>query len=69
MVITAPANDKVTLLVTDVAGKIVLQQANQMVSGDNKLQLNVSKLPPGSYLLKAVCATGCETAISKFIKQ
>jgi hypothetical protein len=69
LVVTAPANDKINILVTDMAGKLVMQQAGQMVSGDNNIQLNVAKLPQGSYMIKAVCAAGCETAVSKFVKQ
>jgi hypothetical protein len=51
-----------------MTGKVVLQQRKAVVSGDNLLQLNVQTLSQGSYLLKAICANGCETAVSKFMK-
>jgi hypothetical protein len=69
LVITTPANKKINLVVTDVTGRLVLQQSANMISGDNNLQLNVEKLAPGTYMIKAICADGCETAVSKFVKQ
>lgn len=67
--LTAPANDRITLYVTDVAGKIVLQQAAQLLAGDNKISVRVDKILSGVYIIKAVCASGCEAAVTKFIKQ
>lgn len=69
LVVTAPSNDKVNLIVTDLAGKVVMQQAAQLITGDNNLSLDVKKLASGSYIIKAVCASGCESATSKFMKQ
>ena len=69
MVIASPASESVNLLVTDVSGKVVLQQSAKLVKGDNQLRLDVNRLASGTYLLKAVCATGCESAMHKFVKQ
>ena len=69
VVLTAPANDRVSMIVTDLAGKIVMEKTTQLVSGDNNLVMNVAGLPSGTYMIKAVCNNGCETAISKFVKQ
>ena len=69
VVMSAPANEKVTLVVTDMTGKVIQQQTAQLISGDNNLVLNVASLSSGTYLVKAVCSNGCETAVSKFLKQ
>ncbi len=69
IVLSAPANDRVTMIITDVAGKVVMQQSAQLVSGDNNLKINVSGLLSGTYLIKAVCNNGCETAVGKFVKE
>jgi hypothetical protein len=67
--IASPKSDWVTFVVSDLAGKVIIRQSANVVSGDNNIKLNVSSLAKGTYTVKAVCADGCETAISKFIKQ
>lgn len=67
--LNAPANQKVTLIITDLAGKVMMQQQTQLASGDNNIALNIARIPSGSYMLKAVCSNGCETAVTKVVKQ
>ena len=69
VVVAAPANDKITYVITDLAGKVVAQQAAQVIAGDNLQSINVQQLSSGSYMIKVICANGCETAVSKFVKQ
>ena len=69
LMIAAPANQKVTIVITDITGKMVMQQAQQVVAGDNNVSLNVDQLSKGSYLVKVMCADGCESVVSKFMKQ
>ena len=69
VVVTAPTNDQVSLVVTDLAGKVILQKATQVIGGDNNIAVEVSKLPSGTYMIKAVCNNGCEIPVSKFVKQ
>jgi len=69
VVVASPKADKITLIVTDVAGKLVMQQQLPVNSGDNILKLDVNTLKSGSYLIKAICEDGCETAVKKFVKQ
>jgi hypothetical protein len=59
----------VSFVVTDLSGKVVMQQMAQVAEGDNNLQLNISKLVAGNYFVKAVCADGCETNVQRFVKQ
>ena len=69
VVVVAPKADKVSFVVTDMAGKVVLQQAASVAEGNNNISLNIQQLNTGNYLVKAICAEGCETAVKKFVKQ
>jgi parallel beta-helix repeat protein len=69
LVIISPRAEKVTIVVTDLRGKIVMQEATQLVNGQNQQQLNIRSLAAGTYIIKAVCANGCETAVHRFVKQ
>jgi|GEM_PF-1696827 len=68
LVVTSPATDKVTVVVTDIAGKVLLQQTASLTNGDNVMQLNVSNLASGTYLIKATCQNGCDSNAKKFVK-
>lgn len=67
--IQAPAAESITFVVMDMMGKTISRQVSNVISGDNTININVSNLPSGSYLLKAICRNGCETAYQKFTKQ
>jgi hypothetical protein len=67
--ITSPKAEQLTIIVTDLTGKVVMRRSASVVTGDNQEQLNVSELAAGSYFIKAVCANGCETGVQKFVKQ
>jgi hypothetical protein len=67
--IESPVSDRISFLVTDVTGKVVMNKAYSIAVGDNLVDLNVSNLPAGSYFIKAVCTNGCETITTKFVKQ
>ncbi len=68
LVISSPSNLKADLVVTDLAGKVLVKKATQLVSGDNNLKLSVANLPSGNYFIKASCGNGCQTAVRKFVK-
>jgi hypothetical protein len=67
--IQAPAAESITFVITDMMGKTISRQSSTVISGDNTLNINVANLPAGSYLLKAICRNGCETAYQKFTRQ
>ena len=69
VVVSSPKAGKVTFVVSDITGKVIMNQVMQVVVGDNNLPINVSHIAKGTYTIKAICADGCETAISKFVKQ
>ncbi|MBX2930825.1 MAG: choice-of-anchor J domain-containing protein [Chitinophagaceae bacterium] len=67
--VTAPKASQATLTITDMTGKIVMQQNNQLTLGENNISINVVALNTGNYIIKLSCADGCESSIQKFIKQ
>jgi len=69
VLLDAPVKDKVTLLIIDAAGKTVLQKIVNIETGSNTIPVNIASLTNGSYLVKMVCNSNCETAVSKFVKQ
>ena len=69
VLLQSPEVQKVEVLITDLAGKTVLQQSLQLQKGDNNKTVNVAALAKGTYVVKVICADGCEAAVSKFVKQ
>jgi hypothetical protein len=69
VVLEAPVRDKVSLLITDLAGRVLWQQVQNAESGTNALQVAVSNLRPGVYMIKALCSNGCESGATRFVKQ
>lgn len=69
MVISSPINTKTDVIITDLAGKIILQQKVSLINGINKLNMNIANLSAGSYLAKVICMNNCGSAIRKFVKQ
>ncbi len=68
VVLTAPSADNVTLVITDIMGKVVLREARTLKAGSNLFNLNVNSLAQGTYIIKAVCSKGCEGTVTKFVK-
>ena len=69
VIVDAPVKDKVTLLVLDAAGRLVLQQSVAVETGSNTVPVTIGGLTNGSYLVKLVCNSACETTAVKFVKQ
>jgi hypothetical protein len=69
LLFNAPANDKISIVITDFAGRVVMRQLAGIIAGDNKLSLNIAQLSAGSYMIKTVSKGGAETLIDKFVKQ
>jgi hypothetical protein len=66
--LVSPTNERVSLVITDITGKVLLQENTTLVAGDNIKQIDVSNLSQGSYLIKVKCTNGCENAVVKFVK-
>ncbi|HXR84912.1 MAG TPA: T9SS type A sorting domain-containing protein [Hanamia sp.] len=69
VIVSSPISNQISVVVTNLAGKRVYQQAFSISNGGNNLDLNVSNLPAGSYFIKAICNDGCNSAVSKFVKE
>lgn len=67
--LSAPKTDKVTYVISDVSGRVIITQQVNVFVGNNLHNINVANLSKGTYTIKAICASGCETTISKFMKQ
>lgn len=61
-------NEKVSIIVTTIAGKSILNKTLSLRTSNNNIKLNTSSLPAGTYLLKAVGLTTGVQSISKFVK-
>ncbi len=69
IVLNVPVSEKAAIIITDLTGRVVLQQKVQTQIGDNAFYINIQSLASGSYMIKAVCSSGCESAVRKLIKQ
>jgi hypothetical protein len=67
--LASPVQQRATLVVTDIAGRTVLQAQRSLNENDNSVELNVGRLSQGTYLLKVLCEDGCERVAGKFVKQ
>ena len=67
--IITPTTQNITILLTDLTGKIVLQQNATLQKGDNTQTINIAPLSSGVYMLKVVCSNGCVSAVSKVVKE
>jgi hypothetical protein len=71
VLIAAPNKDKVTLIVTDVAGRKMIEQVVSVETGSNTIPVDITNLTRGTYMVKLVCPD-ChrnESAVGKFVKQ
>ncbi|MEI9912788.1 MAG: T9SS type A sorting domain-containing protein [Bacteroidota bacterium] len=73
-VLIATANkDKITLIITDIAGRKVIEQLVSVEAGSNTIPVDINKLTRGTYIVKLVCPDGhrdnCESAVGKLVKQ
>jgi hypothetical protein len=64
-----PKADQVTLVITDITGKIISTQKQWLVTGNNMVTCSIQQLSQGTYMIRALCAYGCETAVRKFVKE
>ena len=68
LMVGSPAKDKVSLVVTDLAGKTVMLRSLNVETGSNTLPVNVSALASGTYFVKMISSNG-EASTGKFVKQ
>ncbi len=69
VLVATPNRTSITLLVTDVTGKVLSRKQVTAETGTNTIPVEISRLQSGAYLVKMICSSGCESAPLKFIKQ
>lgn len=69
VVLTAPVKTRAYIIIADLAGKPLIRNTVQLVSGKNKISFYINSLPPGSYVVKSVFENGSQQIVSKFVKQ
>ncbi len=67
LVVAGASSNKVNIIITDLAGKVVKQQTAQLSSEDNIVKMDVASLVSGNYLVRIV--TNNASAVHKFFKQ
>ena len=65
--IQSPTTQTVTMLLTDLSGKVVLQQKTTLLNGNNNTFINIASISSGVYMLKVVCNNGCVSAVEKVV--
>ena len=66
--ITAAEQLKMEVVVTDMAGRIVSRQTNNLISGFNAIEVNVNALANGMYQVMGIIE-GERTRVVKFVKE
>lgn len=67
--IDAPTRDQISLVVTDIYGKQVMQQFVSVETGSNTASFAVNHLSSGTYIIKIISKSNNETSVSRFVKQ
>ena len=68
MLVSSPLKDKVSLVVTDMKGRIMMVKNMNVETGSNTLALDVSALAGGNYMIRMIGSDG-ESVTGKFVKQ
>lgn len=61
-------DETIQLIITDMVGRVVMQQNNKVTKGENTLTLQTATLPNGNYSIKALCSSSCQTTVVRFNK-
>jgi hypothetical protein len=69
VIVATPLNQKLSIVITDAAGKTIRQQQTETIAGENIFSVSTNKLAPGTYLLRILCTDSCETVSTRFIKE
>lgn len=67
--VDAPQKDRITLVVSDISGRILRQQTAHVEDGSNTISLDISTIGKGLYFVRLLSDASAETTVGKFIKQ
>jgi hypothetical protein len=60
--------ERVTVSITDLAGRLISSKSLETVQGDNNISFNTASLAKGTYLIKVNSSSNSELATQKFVK-
>lgn len=69
IVISSDREEKVTLAITDIAGRVVKSQLTTASIGSSNLLFNIQDLSKGTYIIKVTSNSSNEILMQKFVKQ
>jgi hypothetical protein len=69
VVITTPLDDKFTVLITDINGKVVDKKSVIAIAGYNAVHFDVRNFASGTYIVNLINNSSSETSSLRFIKQ
>ncbi len=67
VLINAPKDDTIILLLMDVVGKILVQKSNPILKGNNTIDIELGNLQKGVYFLKSVTLKGNVLHVQKLV--
>ncbi len=62
-------SDNIKLAVTDMSGKTIFTKSVLAGNGETIVQVDASRLSPGSYFIKVISGNGKENVVKKFVKE
>ncbi len=68
IVLNTIGTEKVTVSITDLAGRIISTKSIETLQGDNNISFNTAALAKGTYLIKVNSSSNSELATQKFVK-
>jgi hypothetical protein len=69
LLVSTPDKDRVTVIITDIAGRAVAKEVVSIETGSNTIPVNITNLSKGTYIVKLVCSSNGNAVVSKFVKQ
>jgi hypothetical protein len=68
LVIDAPGRNNISIVISDLSGKVIDTRGAGVETGNNTITIEVSRLNAGIYMVKLVCENGCGS-VTRFLKQ
>jgi hypothetical protein len=68
IVLNTISAEKVTISITDLAGRILSSKLMETLQGDNNISFNTASFAKGTYLIKVNSSSNTELATQKFVK-
>jgi hypothetical protein len=66
--VTSAQAVKMNIIITDMQGRVVLSQTNDLINGFNSIDMNVGRLSKGTYTISGIMADE-KTRVMRFVKE